>query len=107
MAEKVPELSPGEFDNFIKKGIVLIDFFAELHMSCMMMIPILEDLSDKFKNKIKFGKIDVGENQEIAQKFNVNFIPNFILFKDGKVIEQFVGSINEEDFINKLQKFIE
>ncbi|MFW6233246.1 MAG: thioredoxin [Nanoarchaeota archaeon] len=107
MSEKVPELSASEFEDFIKDGIVLIDFFAEWCMPCMMMIPVLDDLSDKFNGKIKFGKINVGDNPEIAQKFNVSSIPNFTLFKNGKSIEQFVGSMSEDDFSEKLQGFIE
>ena len=84
--------------------MVLIDFFAEWCMPCMMMSPILDDLSERFKGKIKFGKVNVGEGgQEIAQKYNVSSIPNFTLFKDGKVVEQFIGSMTEDDFEEKLK----
>jgi thioredoxin 1 len=100
--EMVPELSNGAFYDFIKEGTVLIDFFAEWCMPCTMMGPIVEDLSEKFKGKIKFGKVNVGDEEEIASKFEVSSIPNFTLFKDGKVIEQFVGSMALEDFEEKL-----
>ncbi len=104
--DKVPELSKAEFDDFVKKGIVLIDFFAEWCMPCLMMAPVIDELSEKFKGKIKFGKINVDDNQELAQRFDVNSIPNFILFKEGKKIEQFVGGMPEEEFTEKLEKFI-
>ena len=104
MADNVPELTNGEFDDFIKEGLVLIDFFAEWCMPCMMMSPIVDDLSEKFKGKIKFGKVNVGETQEIAGKFNVSSIPNFTLFKDGKIVNQFIGSMTEDDFEEKLNK---
>ena len=105
--DKVPELTNNEFEDFIKEGIVLVDFFAEWCMPCLMMTPIIDELSGKFKGKIKFCKINVGENQELAQKFNVSSIPNFTLLKDGEIIEQFIGSRSSEEFEEKLKSFIE
>ena len=105
--DKVPELTKSSFDEFVREGIVLIDFFAEWCMPCMMMSPIIDDLSEKFKEKIKFGKVNVGEGgQELAQKYSVSSIPNFTLFKDGKVIKQFVGSMTEDDFEEKLNSLL-
>jgi len=104
--ESVQELTNNKFDKFIKEGVVLIDFSADWCMPCLIMAPIVEELSEKFEGKIKFGKVDVGENQEIAQKFNVSSIPNFILFKDGEVIEQFVGSMSSEELEAKLKKHL-
>ena len=59
----VQDLSKNEFNNFVGEGIVLVDFFADWCMPCIMMSPIIEDLGKKFEGKIKFGKVDVGENQ--------------------------------------------
>ena len=102
----VTELSGKEFDSFIKKGIVLVDFFAEWCMPCLMMAPILEDVAKELKGKVKIGKINVGDNQELSEKFGVSSIPNFVLFKDGKKIDQFIGSISEDELIEKLKKHI-
>ena len=104
--DKIPELSKNEFENYIKEGDVLIDFFADWCMPCVMMSPIMEELGKKFKGKIKFGKIDVDENSALAQKFKIFSIPNFILFKDGEVKERFVGAMPEEDFEEKLRESI-
>ena len=106
--DKVPELSSAtEFDDFTKEGVVLIDFFAEWCMPCMMMSPIIDDLSEKLKGKVKFGKVNVGESgQDLAQKFNVSSIPNFTVFKDGKMVDQFIGSMTEEDIEEKLNKLL-
>lgn len=103
---RAKELTAGEFDDFIKDGIVLIDFWAAWCMPCIIMAPIMDELSGKFKGKIKFGKVDIDENQELAQKFNIVSIPNFILFKNGKQAEQFIGSMPPEDFEEKMKKFI-
>jgi len=103
--DKVPKLTRKEFDEYTKNGLVLIDFFADWCMPCVMMSPILEELSEDFKGKIKFGKINVDENRDLAQKFNILSIPNFILFKDGKKAEQFIGAMPVENFSEKLKKF--
>lgn len=104
--DKVAELNAGEFNDFIKEGNVLIDFFAEWCMPCVMMGPIIDDLSEKFKGKVKFGKVNIDGNQELAHKFDVSSIPNFILFKDGKQAHQFVGSTSAENFEGKLNEFL-
>ena len=104
--DKVPELSKNEFDDFVKDGIVMIDFSAEWCMPCLMMAPVIDEMSEKFRGKIKFGKINIDENQMLAQKFEVSSIPNFILFKDGKKIGQFVGGMSSEEFEERLKGFV-
>jgi len=107
MAQMVSELENGkDFDNFTKEGLVIIDFFADWCMPCLVMAPVMEELSKKFRGKIKFGKIDVDENREILEKFKIYSIPNFVLFRDGKPVEQFVGSMPKEDFEEKLRKHL-
>ncbi len=100
------ELTKEKFNEFIKKGIVLIDFHAHWCMPCVMMSPIVEEISKKFKEKIKVGKINVDENHDIAQKYNVRSIPTFIIFKDGKVAEQFVGAVSKEEMEQKIGNFL-
>ena len=106
MTDLTPELSKKEFENYTKQGLVLIDFFADWCMPCIMMEPIIGDLAQKYKSKIKFGKVDIDENNDIADRYNVASIPNFILFKDGKKVDQFIGSSSQEDFEKKLKKFV-
>lgn len=103
MAEGVEELTGNKFDDFIKSGFALVDFFADWCMPCIMMAPVIEELSKKFEGKIKFGKINVDENNPIAQKFQVASIPNFVLFKDGEIVDRFVGAMPLEDFEDKLK----
>ena len=102
----VPELTNGEFENFSKSGLVFLDFFAEWNMPCTMMSPIIEDLSEEFNGKIKFGKINVDDNVKIAQKFEVSSIPTFVLLKDSQVLERFSGTINQEELEEKLKKYL-
>ena len=104
-SEKITELTQGQFDEFIKEGIVVIDFFAEWCMPCLMMSPILDGLAEELKGRVKFGKVDISENQELAKKYSVSSIPNFLVLKDGKVAGQFMGALSEEDFKKKIESF--
>jgi len=106
MTENVTELSDKEFDNFTKEKVVLIDFYADWCMPCLMMAPVMEDIARKFKGKIKFGKVNIEDNQELAQKFRIVSLPTFMLFKDGKQADQFVGSRSIEDFEEKLKSLL-
>lgn len=104
--DKVQELSGNGFNDFVKEGFVLVDFFADWCMPCVMMAPVIDELADDFKDKIKFAKVNIEDNQDLAQKFGVASIPNFILFKNGQPAEQFVGAMSSEDFKARLEKFI-
>ncbi len=109
MAQKhgIPELSNGEFEDFIKSGYVLIDFFADWCMPCLMMSPVVEEISEKFEGNLKVGKVNVDDNESIARKFQIFSIPNFKLFKDGKVVEEFVGAMSADDFEDKISKYFD
>jgi len=102
----VTELTKNEFNDFTKEGLVLVDFFADWCMPCIMMAPVIDELADKFNEKIKFGKINVDENPELAGKFRVMSIPNFVLFQDGEVKERFIGAMPFEDFEERLEKHL-
>ncbi len=104
--EYVKELTNGMFDDFIKEGLVLIDFSADWCMPCLMMAPILEEVAENMKGKLKIGKIDVQENQLLASKHSVSSIPNFVLFKNGEVVEQFVGSMPAEELEKRISKHL-
>ena len=106
MAQNVIELTGKEFAGFIKNGLVLIDFSADWCMPCVIMAPIMEELSKKLRGKIKFGKIDIDENQDWARKFKVLSIPNFVLFKDGQMTARFAGTMPTEDFEENLKKYL-
>lgn len=102
----VPELTKSQFDDYISEGLVFIDFFADWCMPCLMMSPIIDELAEKFKGQIKFGKVNVEDNQELSQKFEIVSIPNMIFFKDGEIIERFVGGMSSEDLEEKLKNFL-
>jgi len=85
------------------KGLVLVDFFAPWCGPCKITSPILDELAEE-KKEVKFIKIDVDQNGDLAGQYNVFSIPTFVVFKDGKVISQFVGAMGKEGFLTELDK---
>jgi len=99
----IPELGEKEFEKFVSEDLVVIDFFADWCMPCLIMAPVFEEMSEKYKGKIKFGKINVDDNQELSAKFKVLSIPTTIFFKKGKEIGRFIGAMHADDFDDRLK----
>lgn len=85
---------------------VLVDFFAHWCGPCQMISPIIDELSKEYTGKVKIGKIDVDNNKETAQKYEVLSIPTIILFRNGRVAEKLVGSQSKEKIIELLNKTV-
>ena len=82
---------------------VLIDFWATWCGPCKMMGPVVEQLATEYEGRVKVGKVNVDEEMELAQKYQVMSIPAFLLFKDGKVEKQVMGARPKEDLEAMLQ----
>ena len=84
-----------DFDNSIKKGTVLVDFYADWCGPCRMLSPIIEELVEQ--RDINVVKVNVDEANETARKFGIMSIPTIIVFKDGKEINKQVGLCSKEE----------
>jgi thioredoxin 1 len=98
----------GSKDNFQNevlnhKGVVLVDFHAEWCGPCKATNPIIDELANEMTN-VKFVKIDVDQNQELAGEYSVFSIPTFLILKDGKVVGQLVGAQSKDTFKVELNK---
>jgi thioredoxin 1 len=87
---------------------VLADFWATWCMPCQMMGPILDELAAEMAGEIKIVKVNTEEavNQELAAEYQIQSIPNMKLFKDGKVIAEFVGMKNKETLRADIEAFL-
>ena len=99
---RLENLTNGNFDETIKQGIILIDFFATWCGPCRMLSPIMEELAKDMENKVKIAKLDIEAQEDIASKYQVTSVPTLILFKDGKEFDRLVGLRDIED----IKKFI-
>ncbi len=92
MTGNIVHLSDSNFDEFIQKSpVVVVDFWAEWCMPCRMIAPIIEDLAKEYAGKVLFGKLNVDENPETAERFQVFSIPTLVIIKNGREIERIVG----------------
>lgn len=99
-SEKVKILNDQNFNNQIKTGVVLVDFWAEWCMPCKLMVPVLNELAEETGKKITIAKLNVDESNKTASQFAVRSIPTMILFKNGKEIHRFVG-VKTKDYLLK------
>ena len=87
------------------KGVVFVDFYAKWCVPCKMTEPIIHEISDEIKN-VKFVKVDVDNNPELASQYSVFSIPTFVLFKNGQTVSQFVGAMGKESFLAEINKVV-
>ena len=82
---------------------VLVDYWATWCGPCKMVGPLVEEIASEFSDKIKVGKLDVDTNQASAAQQNVMSIPTLLLFKEGQVVAQHVGTLSK----NQLKELVE
>lgn len=91
-SEKVFHLTESDFNESIKEGITLVDFWAEWCGPCKALAPAIDQLAEDYDGKVKVAKVDVDSNQGIAGQFSIRGIPTVLLFKDGEQIDMFTGN---------------
>ncbi len=92
-----------KFNEEIKSGKVLVDFYADWCGPCQMLGPILEEVAAE-QSDVKIVKLNVDNAQSIAGQYRVMSIPTMILFNDGEVVDQKVGVVAKADILTWINK---
>jgi len=88
------------------EGIVLVDFWAPWCGPCRMVGPILEKIAQEKEGKVKVAKVNIDENPGLASNYNVMSIPTMLIFKNGQLLEGFVGALPKPAIEKKLARWI-
>jgi thioredoxin 1 len=104
----VMELSTTNFDDAISKARlpVLVDFWAGWCAPCMVMKPVLEAMAREYSGKAHFAKVDVDRNQALARRYGVMSIPNFVIFRNGGLVDRIVGAVGRPGLETALKKHL-
>ena len=90
-SENITAATEDTFEDLVKEGLSVADFWAEWCAPCRMLTPIIEELAGKHQEDVSVLKVNVDENPGLAAKFAIHGIPTVVFFKDGKEVERLVG----------------
>ena len=82
---------------------VLVDFYADWCGPCRMMSPVIDDIAKELEGKVKVGKVNVDNNQELAIKYDVMSIPTIMVFEKGNPVKTFVGVTDKQEILEVLK----
>lgn len=87
-------------------GLAMVDFWAAWCGPCRMVAPVVEQLAQEYAGKVKVAKLDVDNNPQTAQRFNVRSIPSILFFKDGQHVETVVGAVPKPHLEKKIEQHL-
>ncbi|MBS4015379.1 MAG: thioredoxin [Candidatus Latescibacteria bacterium] len=86
---------------------VLVDFWASWCMPCQMVTPVIEQIAAEYQGKLKVGKVNVDNEANLAQKYQIMSIPALLFFKNGQIIDTVIGAVPKGFLIERINKIIQ
>jgi thioredoxin len=105
-SDKLKTLTDSNFDQEIRDGVVLVDFWAEWCGPCRRIAPIVEELAGQYDGRATVGKLNVDENPNVPGRFMIRGIPTLLLFKNGQLADTLVGLAPKEDIARMIEKHL-
>ena len=104
----IEELTDNTFNQNVleKKGVIVVDFWAQWCGPCRKMTPLLEQIQAEFKYEIKIYKIDADKNVNSAKEYGISSLPSVLIFKDGEFKEIMVGLMQKSAIISNIKKYM-
>ena len=103
-SDKVKTFTDSNFDEEVKTGVVLIDFWAEWCGPCRRLTPTVEALATEYDGRATVAKMNVDENPNIPGRFMIRGIPTMLILKNGELADQIVGLAAKEEIAKRLDQ---
>ena len=103
------ELNDTNFESEVLKSDlpVLVDFWAPWCGPCRLLGPIVEEIAKNYDGKLKVGKLNVDDNSQSAIQYGIMSIPSLLFFKGGQVVDQIIGAVPKQHFVEKINKVLQ
>jgi thioredoxin 1 len=103
IVDNVYYVTDAEFEDFIGSGLVLVDFWATWCGQCQQQSPIIDEIALEIGQRVKIGRLDVGANKVVSARFNIRHLPTIMIFKEGKLVDSFVGLTPKEALMDAIK----
>lgn len=103
---KYIDVTKNNFEDTVKDGVSMVDFWAPWCGPCRMLAPVIDKLAEQYEGKAKICKVNADEEQDLAVKYGVRSIPTILFMKDGEVVDQIIGASSQQEFENKIDSLL-
>ncbi len=102
------KVNDASFDQEVKQAEipVLVDFWAPWCGPCRKISPIIDEIAEEYKGKIKVVKINTDENVRTAQEYSISGIPSILIFNKGEAVERLVGLMQKQNLVSTIEKYL-
>jgi thioredoxin 1 len=103
--ELVSDVDEENCEDLLCKDFAILNFFSDWKMGCLMCMPVIESLAEELLDKVCFGKVNIDEQENLAERYKVSKVPEMLIFQKGKLIERMDCSMPEEALRERLAAF--